>query len=285
VLAGHSVSGAAPFLKWAGGKGRLLPQLRPLLPARFNRYFEPFLGGGALFFALAPERAVLSDINPALVRTYEAVRDEIEGVLAVLRRLSTHNDADAYYHRRERYNTIALDDDEHAATFIYLNRTCFNGLHRVNKSGEFNVPFGRYKNPRIVDEPGLRAASAALAGASLLSAGFGHVLDVARAGDLVYFDPPYVPASATASFTAYAKDGFGLEEQCALRNIFLALDRRGCFVVLSNSDTPTVRELYEGFRFESVRASRAIAAKGSSRAAVAELVVRNFDSVPAAVSA
>jgi DNA adenine methylase len=269
---------AAPIVKWAGGKGRLLEQLTPLLPELRERYFEPFLGGAALFFALAPAQSFLSDVNPALVRTYKAVRVDVDDVLAELRLLAIEGTNEkAFYATRDRYNRGGLRDAAHAAAFIYLNRTCFNGLHRVNKRGEFNVPYGRYAAPRIIDEPGLRAASAALARATILQADFAHVIEQARAGDFVYLDPPYVPVSTTASFTAYAKEGFRREDQQRLSNVFRELDSMGCHVMLSNSDSPLVRELYAGFNFDVVHTSRAIACKGESRGRIAELVVRNYE--------
>jgi DNA adenine methylase len=269
---------AAPIVKWAGGKGRLFAQLEPLLPPGLDarRYVEPFMGGGALFFALAPQKALVSDVNPALVRTYEAVRDEVDAVIAHLRKLARRHDQLAYYATRERYNKAVLSDAEHAATFIYLNKTCFNGLHRVNRRGEFNVPFGRYTDPRILDEEGLRASSHALSKAEIRVAGFEHLLESARPGDFVYFDPPYAPVSSTANFTSYASGGFDHSAQTRLRDVYRELDRRGCRLMLSNSDVPSIRELYEAFRIDVVYAARAINCDASGRARVPEVVVRNY---------
>ncbi len=268
----------APILKWAGGKGRLLAQLEPLLPPGVDemRHVEPFLGGGALFFARAPERALVSDANPALVGTYEAVRDRVEDVIVGLARLAREHDEEAYYRVRDRYNGGGLDAVERAATFIYLNRTCFNGLHRVNRRGEFNVPAGRYAKPRIVDKDGLRAASLALARAELFHASFESLLERARPGDFVYLDPPYAPVSETASFTSYARDGFGPDEQVRLRDVFRALDRRGCKLMLSNSDVRFIRDLYRGYRIDVVAAPRAINCNAERRGLVSEVVVRNY---------
>ncbi len=269
---------SSPILKWAGGKGRLLGQLLPLLPpgAELMRHVEPFLGGGAMFFARRPERALVADVNPALVRTYEAVRDDVESVVGHLSELADRHDKAAYYRVRARYNARPLSPAEHAATFLYLNKTCFNGLHRVNRKGEFNVPAGSYKNPRILDPEALRAASLALSRAEIRCASFESLLEAARPGDFVYFDPPYEPVSDTASFTSYARDGFSREDQTRLRDVFRQLDRRGCKLMLSNSDVPFIRDLYRAYRVDTVAAPRAINCNGNGRGLVSEVVVRNY---------
>ncbi|MEM9069770.1 MAG: DNA adenine methylase [Myxococcota bacterium] len=269
---------AQPFLKWVGGKGRLLSQLTPLLPEGVERmrHLEPFMGGGALFFARAPRRAILSDINPALVGTYLAVRDDLPSVVRHLRGLKKRHSKEEFYHVRERYNAGRMGDARRAATFIYLNKTCFNGLHRVNKKGKFNVPCGRYTNPRILDLEGLTAASEALQKTTIVCDGFDGLLRRARKGDFVYLDPPYAPVSATSSFTSYASDGFGAEEQRRLRDVYEALDDRGCKLMLSNSDVGFIRELYAKWRIDIVRAPRAINSNASRRGKVNEVVVRNY---------
>jgi DNA adenine methylase len=270
---------AAPFVKWAGGKGRLLSQLRPLLPSggEHMRHVEPFVGGGALFFSRRPERALLTDINPALVTTYSAIRDDVQGVIAALRGFAHRHSKDSYYQVRERYNrTRRVSTSRRAAMFIYLNKTCFNGLHRVNRKGEFNVPAGSYKNPRILNEDGLHAASRALQGAQLKCAPFDALLENAKPGDFIYFDPPYEPVSETASFTSYARDGFSQDDQTRLRDVYEALDRRGCKLMLSNSDVPFIRELYNGFNIDTVAAPRAINCDATKRGKVSEVVVRNY---------
>ncbi len=270
---------AAPFVKWAGGKGRLLSQLRPLLPSGVEhmRHVEPFVGGGAMFFARRPRRAMLTDINPALVSTYAAIRNEVEDVIESLRRLASRHSKEGYYRVRERYNRDQrVCSAKRAAMFIYLNKTCFNGLHRVNRKGEFNVPAGSYKNPRILNEGALRAASAALAAADLECTSFESLLEHAKPGDFVYFDPPYEPVSQTASFTSYARDGFSRQDQSRLRDVYEALDRRGCKLMLSNSDVPFIRELYEDFHIDTVAAPRAINCNAKKRGKVSEVVVRNY---------
>ncbi len=269
-------------MKWAGGKSRLLGQLLPLLPAgaELMRHVEPFVGGAAMFFARAPERALLCDVNPTLVATYETVRDRVDDVIAELERLSSEHDSrddKTYYRVRELYNrSRSLSAVERSSAFIYLNKTCFNGLHRVNRRGEFNVPAGRYKNPRILDAELLRAASRALRNADLRCTGFEQLLSSARPGDFVYFDPPYEPVSSTASFTAYAQDGFRREDQLRLRDIFSALDKRGCKLMLSNSDVPFLRDIYKDYRLDTVQAARAINRDATKRGPVSELVVRNY---------
>jgi len=268
---------ARPFLKWAGGKSQLLSELFARVPRSFGRYFEPFLGGGALFFALQSNghtvEAYLSDANAKLIDTYRAVRDEVETVIAELTTFA--NDREAYYTVR------AMRPDElgpalRAARFIYLNKTCYNGLYRENQRGEFNVPFGRYKNPRICDAEKLRAAALTLREVQLECHDFGKMLDMAKAGDFVYLDPPYDPLSATSSFTSYHEDGFGEEEQRRLAATVRELDRHGVYVVLSNSDTQLIRELYKGLIVDDVQAARAINSKAERRGKIGELIVRNY---------
>ncbi|MGB5349799.1 MAG: DNA adenine methylase, partial [Polyangiales bacterium] len=270
---------AAPFVKWVGGKGRLLSQLRPLLPPGVEqmRHVEPFVGGGAMFFARRPRRALLTDINATLVSTYTAIRDDVQGVIGGLRGLASQHSKERYYEVRARYNqNRRVGSSKRAAMFIYLNKTCFNGLHRVNRKGEFNVPAGSYKSPRILNEDALRAASEALQGADLRCASFDTLLENAKPGDFVYFDPPYEPVSVTASFTSYARDGFSQDDQTRLRDVYKALDRRGCKLMLSNSDVPFIRDLYGGFKVDTVAAPRAINCDGTKRGKVSEVVVRNY---------
>jgi len=270
---------AAPFVKWAGGKGRLLSQLRPLLPpgVEHARHVEPFVGGGALFFSRRPRHALLTDINPALVATYSAIRDDVQSVIMALRELAVRHSKASYYQIRERYNRRRrVASSKRAAMFIYLNKTCFNGLHRVNRKGEFNVPLGSYKNPRILNEDALHAASHLLQGAQIQCAPFEALLENAKPGDFVYFDPPYEPVSQTASFTSYARNGFSREDQTRLRDVYKALDRRGCKLMLSNSDVPFIRKLYGDFHIDTVAAPRAINCDARKRGKVSEVIVRNY---------
>jgi DNA adenine methylase len=264
--------GPRPFLKWVGGKRQLLAALHAHRPQTFGRYFEPFVGGGALFFDLAPSRAVLADCNERLVRAYVGIRDSVDEVIALLR---------TYPHERDFYLAFrkrpidARSDAEVAAWFVYLNKTGFNGLYRVNSRNLVNVPFGRYAKPNICDEVTLRACSAALAGARIVHGDFEQGVKGARAGDFVYFDPPYVPLSATSTFTSYTAAGFGLEDQRRLRDVAWQLKKRGVHVLVSNSSAPAVRALYaDGFELVEVAAKRAVNSDPTRRGAVTELLIR-----------
>ena len=265
------------MLKWAGGKGRLLPELISRLPHSFQTYHEPFIGGGALFFALAGQgrvaAAMLSDANSSLIDVYLALRDHVEDVIDALQGYAYERE---HYYRARAIDPASLSLPERAARVIYLNKTCYNGLYRENRKGQFNVPFGRYKNPTICDEPNLRAAARVLQGVDIGRRHFSTVADTAQAGDFVYFDPPYHPLSATANFTAYDRQGFGPEDQRQLRDVFAALGERGVAAMLSNSDTPFIRELYAGFRIDQVMVARAVNSKANGRGKVAEVIVRNY---------
>jgi DNA adenine methylase len=271
---------ARPFLKWAGGKGQLLRELveRVRAAGALDRYHEPFVGGGALFFELAriyrfEWHACLSDNNPNLIDAYLGVQREVDGVIeCLLKHKARHSEA-YYYEVRARVPETLV---ERAARVIYLNNTCYNGLFRENRKGEFNVPFGRYRNPRVCDEENLRACSEALKRAKVECRHFETVLDCAKAGDFVYFDPPYVPISKTASFTAYDKGGFGKDSQRRLAQVFRELAKRGVKVLLSNSMTDLVRELYDDFTIEEVFAKRSVNSRGDRRGKVSEALVRNF---------
>jgi DNA adenine methylase len=279
---------ARPFLKWAGGKTALLPEILPRLPKKINTYYEPFVGGGAVFFALAAEKrfegANISDVNSELVEAYSTVGADPKGVIKVLKRHAKKHCEDHYYAIRA-LNHTKLSRIERAARTIYLNRTGFNGLYRVNRKGLFNVPFGDYANPTICNEENLIAVSSLLI-AKLGAAAWNDDFTVgvairdfeiavsdAKRGDAVYFDPPYVPVSKTANFTAYSKGGFNDEEQARLRDCFARLYKRGVHVLLSNSDTPFVRKLYKGFKLEKVQAPRRINSKGGKRGNVGELLI------------
>lgn len=268
---------ARPVLKWAGGKGRLLAELLTRIPTEFNTYHEPFIGGGALFFALAGQRRVgrayLADANGPLIDVYLALRDHVAEVIAIL---NSHVYEREYYYRVRAQRPEELSLPQRAARVIYLNKTCYNGLYRENRRGEFNVPFGRYKNPTICDETNLRAASRVLQGVDIARRPFTTTLDYAKAGDFVYFDPPYHPLSATANFTGYDRNGFGPDDQRRLRDVFAALGQRGVRAMLSNSDTPFIRELYAGFPVDQVFVARAVNSKANGRGKVAEVIVRNY---------
>ena len=265
---------ATPILKWAGSKRRLVPDLLARIPRKFGRYYEPFIGGGALFFALNPKRAVLGDVNPDLITTYEAVASDPAAVVRGLRRHAAAHTAKHYYEIRDRWRRrSAWSSTRRASVFIYLNKTCFNGLWRVNRAGEFNVPMGRYAAPNICEAENLRAAHVALQGVELRTKDYRETLADAEPGDLVYLDPPYLPVSTTSNFTSYSAGGFGLDDQRALAETARQLVARGCHVVLSNSDTPPIRSLYRGFRIDRVEAARSINSDATKRGKVEELII------------
>ena len=272
-----------PFVKWVGGKRQLLKQFRELNlypPECFNpesnTYFEPFVGGGAVFFDLLPKHAELSDTNRELVITYNVIKDNVDGLIKSLKK---HIYNKEYYLGVRAQDINELSDIDVASRFIFLNRTGFNGMYRVNKSGQFNVPFGRYKNPLICDENNLRKVSEALQGITITHRDYKDVLELAKIGDFIYFDPPYYPLNPTSSFTAYTAKGFFEKEQIELRDTFVKLHERGCFVMLSNSDTPFINELYSGLEGVSVNkiiAGRAINSKGSKRGKINEVLITNY---------
>lgn len=266
-----------PVVKWAGGKTRLLDELGSRAPDRYRRYFEPFLGGAAMFFRMQPADAVLNDCNADLVNMYRCVAGHVEAVIKRLERHKRDHDQEHYYEVRDRWNARRKGDSdvERAAAFIYLNKTCYNGLWRVNSRGGFNVPMGRYTDPPICDAPRLRAASRMLQQAKLTTGHYADAVAEAGKGDFVYFDPPYDPISPTASFTSYTAGDFGPDDQRELAALMRELDERGAIVVLSNSDTPFVRKLYKGFRIDQVPCARAINSKAGARGSVMEVIVSN----------
>ncbi|MFZ5646587.1 MAG: DNA adenine methylase [Bacillota bacterium] len=261
-----------PVIKWAGGKRRLLARYSQFFPGSFGTYHEPFFGGGAVFFHLSPPDAVLSDSNEELINMYRVIQTKVE---LLIEDLSRHRNDRDYYYMVRAVDVNNLSDVQRASRLIYLNKTCYNGLYRVNRKGRFNVPFGRYKRPRIVDAGVLLAASRALRGAVLLKADFEVVLENARPGDLVYFDPPYHPVSRTASFTDFTDRSFGPGDQERLAQTFHILARRGCLVMLSNSDTTFIRELYGqyGAGVIPLTANRSINSKADRRGPVGELLI------------
>ena len=272
-----------PFVKWVGGKRQLLKQFRELglyPPEAFNpitnTYHEPFVGGGAVFFDLLPKNAKLSDLNNELVITYNVIKDNVD---ELIKSLQKHIYDKEYYLEVRAKKVEDLSDIEIASRFIFLNRTGFNGLYRVNKSGQFNVPIGRYNNPVICDEDNLRRVSNALQDVIITHQDYKKVLETAQNGDFVYFDPPYYPINTTSSFTSYTVEGFLEKEQTELRNTFVKLHEKGCFVMLSNSDTPFINELYSGINgvtINKITAGRAINSKGTRRGKITEVLVTNY---------
>lgn len=267
-------------MKWAGGKTQLLPDLVRVISSLgdFNGYHEPFVGGGALFFALRrngglADRICLSDKNANLINAYTAVRDDVEEVIGFLERHCLYHSENYFYEIRD----IEYEDPrEQAARLIYLNKTCFNGLYRENRSGKFNVPLGRYKNPKICNKENLHKCSTALRGVNLEVRCFETVASYAKRGDFVCFDPPYDPLSRTSSFTRYDRAGFDAQAQTKLARVFADLANSGVKVLLSNSDTPFIRDLYKNFEIETVLAKRLVNSKASLRGKINELLIRNF---------
>ena len=276
-----------PFVKWAGGKRKLAPLLIETFPIEFdpekNRYFEPFIGGGALMFALGqpggklivPGKSLfINDMNPELTNTYGVIRDNVSALIKELEVLSKKINEKTFYDIR---STVPRSKVARAARFIYLNKTCFNGLWRVNSKGEFNVPFGKSKNPSLFVEENLRACSKRLKGSTITNESFEKAVSKARKGDLVYFDPPYIPLSASASFSAYAKEGFGMNEQELLAETIGKLNAKGVYVLLSNSDTPLTRKVFrKSLTLRKVLMSRSISSSGSTRKPVYEVLGMNY---------
>lgn len=267
-----------PVLKWVGGKRRLIEQIIELFPENYHdrAYHEPFFGGGALFFHLEPNRGSINDVNKRLINFYRVLKEKPKELIEEASQYIY--DKAEYYRLRTRFNEEHLSDVEDAAILLYLNKTGYNGLYRVNSKGKYNVPFGRYKNPRIVDEERIIEASKLLENISINSERFYSVNKHAERGDLVYFDPPYLPVSETSDFTAYSKSGFGYEDHVLLKDTCLDLDQRGVYFVQSNSYVEPILDLYKdiGFRIEIVQMNRAINSKTSKRGGVNEILVTNI---------
>ncbi len=274
---------AKPFLKWVGGKGQLLTQLEKFLPEKYNSYFEPFLGGGAVFFSMSPHKSYLNDINQTLIQSYLNVKNNVDKLIMSLKNIEdeflSKNEEQRkkfYYSAREKYNSLSPEDFEKSIYFLFLNKTSFNGIYRENSKGGFNVPMGKYKNPKIVDEDNLKVVSKALANSHISSGSYIDAVKDAVAGDFVYFDPPYHPLSETSSFTSYSKDSFSKEDQISLRDLFIELDKKGVYVMLSNSSAPFIKEIYSGYNQIPVSASRMINSKADKRGKINEVVIVNY---------
>jgi len=269
-----------PIVKWAGGKRQLLNVLISLFPEHFTTYCEPFLGGGALLFEYQPQTAIVNDINSDLIQMYEVIRDDVEALILELKKHK--NTSEHFYEVRawdrykEKYDSLSRI--EKAARVIYLNRTCYNGLYRVNNAGQFNTPFGKYKNPNIVNEPVLRGISQYFQEVDITIScrDYADVLAELPKNTFVYLDPPYDPVSDTAHFTGYAKGGFGREEQIRLRECCDDLERRGIKFMLSNSSTDFIREQYAAYNITTVQATRLVNSDASGRGQVDEVLVRNY---------
>lgn len=274
-----------PFVKWVGGKRGLLSQIIPLIPKEFNNYFEPFVGGGAMFFELYSsgllknKNVYLFDINSELINAYNVVKCNPTKLIKELKSFEKKHTKEHYYEVRawdREADFLQRGDTERAARFIYLNKTCFNGLYRVNKKNQHNVPIGNYKNPNICDTEVIYSASEALQHATILNTSYKDVLKYASKDDFVYFDPPYYPLEGSPSFTSYSEFDFLDKQQEELFDVFKELDKKGCKVTHSNSDTDFIKELYSEFEMQIIQANRFINSKSSGRGKISELIIGNL---------
>lgn len=272
---------AQPFLKWAGGKRQLLPVINKFIP-QFTQYYEPFIGAGAVLFAFQPVNSTINDTNSELVNCYQVIKNSPQKLLELCQLHKQENSKEYFYHLREQdrqNNFTARSSVERAARIIYLNKTCFNGLFRVNRKGQFNVPYGNYTNPTIADPEVIKAVSTYLnqGNVSILCGDFEQAVAMAKSGAFIYFDPPYYPLSNTSSFTSYSLNGFGGAEQIRLKKLCDNLSDRGCKILLSNSSASLIRDLYSDFRYQIVEvdASRSINSVSSKRGKIKELLIHN----------
>lgn len=268
-----------PFVKWAGGKRQILDNIKDYIPDKFSSYYEPFVGGGAVLFELQPDKAVINDANKHIINVYRVIKNNIEALIEDLKR---HKNEENYYYqireldRKEVFQEMSAV--EKASRILYLNKTCYNGLFRVNSSGEFNVPFGRYKNPEIVNEDVLRAVHDYLNNNNvrILSTDFEEAMKGMRKEAFVYFDPPYHPISDSSYFTGYTLDGFDKEDQIRLKNLCDDLDKRNCRFLLSNSGAEFIQNLYSDYKIEIIKAKRSINSNANKRGEIEEILVRNY---------
>ena len=275
-----------PVVKWVGGKRQLIDEIKKYIPKQIDTYYEPFFGGGAVLFYLQPKKAVINDLNEDLVTTYKVIKEQHKELIDDLKKHT--NSSEYFYNIRnvdlDNSNYSNYSDVEKASRLIYLNKTCFNGLFRVNSSGHFNTPFGNYKNPNIVNEPVIKAVHEYFSKNNILilCGDYAKAVENAKAGDFVYLDPPYDPISDSSSFTGYNAGGFGKEEQKRLRDLCSALDKKGIKFLLSNSATDYIKELYSKEHFkkihiEIVKAKRSVNSVGNKRGDVDEVLIRNYD--------
>jgi DNA adenine methylase len=271
----------SPVVKWVGGKRQLLDDIIPLLPDYFSTYVEPFVGGGALLFEIQPKKAIVNDLNHELINLYKVIKDNPNELLSLLEEHELNNSEEYFYQiraldRSESYNEMS--DIEKAARIIYLNKTCYNGLFRVNQSGQFNSPYGKYKNPNIVNKPVVLAMANYFQNnnITLLNGDYKMALKKLRKGAFVYFDPPYMPISSSSSFTGYTENGFDKKQQIELKEECDKLNSRGIKFLLSNSDHPFIRDLYKDYEIITVRAKRSINSNSNKRGEINEVLVRNY---------
>lgn len=276
-----------PFLKWVGGKTKLVPELVEMFPKKFENYFEPFVGGGALFYEVIQKYNVgfssINDINKKLIIAYRQIKQNPKELISLLKtiddeykKLSLEEQEKYFYSIRKKYNEETIDNKTTASYLIFLNKTCFNGMYRENSKGQYNIPFGDQKNPNICDKENILAVSKCLENTEITNYSFEESVKKCKKNDLIYFDPPYYPINVTSSFTGYSKSSFGEVEQKKLKEVFADLANRGCFVMLSNSHTPFIEELYKDFHINYRYAARSINSKGDKRGKIKEVVVTNY---------
>lgn len=284
IIKKYKLEQMKPFIKWVGGKSQLLKEITELIPDSINTYYEPFIGGGAVLLSTRPQKAVISDLNEELINAYKAVKNNVSFLIDILSTHKSKNDKEYFYKvRKEDREDLYKFCSEYlpfnrAARFIYLNKTCYNGLYRVNKKGQFNTPFGKYKNPKICDTETLKEVSEYLNNneVTILNCDYSTTLENATSKDFVYFDPPYDVLPDTKSFTAYNKTGFNQDEQIRLRDYCHDLNTKGVRFLLSNSDTPFIRDLYKDYEIITVQAKRSINSDGAKRGKVNEVLVKNY---------
>ena len=269
-----------PILKWVGGKRQLLHEIKPLIPKKYSTYIEPFIGGGAVLFDLQPKCAVINDSNEELMNVYEAIKSNPEELISLLKEYELNNSEEYYYKIRALDRSIeyvSLTKLQRAARIIYLNKTCYNGLFRVNSAGEFNSPYGRYKNPSIVNEPTIRAISKYFQdnNVDFFNEDYSVILRYVKKNSFIYFDPPYMPISSSSSFTGYTKNGFSYEKQRELRDICNELRDKDIKFIESNSDCPEIRDLYSGYYIKTVQAKRYVNSDAEKRGEISEVLICN----------
>ena len=268
-----------PFIKWVGGKRQLINDIKKYMPKKYNRYIEPFIGGGALFFELTPKNAIINDKNLDLIDTYRIIKNKPKKLIKILLKHKKKNTKEYFleirsWDKSNRYWT--RKPENRAARFIYLNKTCFNGMYRVNASGEFNVPYGKYKKPSIFEEENITAVSKLLKNTEIYNSDFAEIAHMAKKGDFVYFDPPYVPLSKTESFVSYTKDGFGKLEQLRLKRVIDELTEKKVYVMLSNSAADWIYETYKDYNIHTVNAKRMINSNAKRRGNCKEVIITNY---------
>ncbi len=279
---------AKPFVKWVGGKSKLIPEISKLIPNKINNYYEPFMGGGALFFELSNKKLItnhsyINDINKKLMNCYEIIKQDPDSLIKLLKniekeykKLNLDNQKKYFYQIRQEYNQNSLDNLTYCAYLIFLNKTCFNGMYRENSKGEYNIPFGDQPNPTICDVGNIQAVSHTLHDTHITSTSFEESIKTCKKSDFIYFDPPYYPLNTTANFTNYSKNNFTFKEQIKLSETFKQLHQKGCFVMLSNSNTDFIRKLYQPFNIHEVYSARSINSKGEKRGKIKELIITSY---------